>query len=74
MINQFKYFAKLNRQYKEHHFWHYTNHPTPVTTVEIFNQKENYIHGNPVKAGFVLESHHWLYSSTCPESPLTMNN
>jgi len=29
----------------------------------IFNQKINYIHWNPLTAGFVLEQWHWKYSS-----------
>lgn len=26
-------------------------------------QKLDYIHNNPVEAGFVAKPHHWLYSS-----------
>jgi putative transposase len=30
---------------------------------EVFYQKLNYIHMNPVVSGFVSEPEHWLYSS-----------
>ena len=66
----FKFFAKLNKQYSKHHFWQYINHPTSVNSAMIFKQKVDYIHQNPVRAGLVLEPHHWLYSSACADSPL----
>jgi hypothetical protein len=66
----FKYFAKFNKQYYKHHFWQYSNHPTSVNSAKIFKQKEDYIHQNPVRAGLVLEPHHWIYSSACADSPL----
>jgi hypothetical protein len=33
-----------------------------LNTDLIANQKLNYIHFNPVEAGFVLYGEHWLYS------------
>jgi putative transposase len=32
-------------------FWQKTNHPTELSTPEIFDQKVEYIHNNPVGAG-----------------------
>jgi len=29
----------------------------------MYDQRLNYIHWNPVTAGFVAESWHWIYSS-----------
>ncbi len=29
----------------------------------MYNQRLNYLHWNPVAAGFVEEACHWLYSS-----------
>jgi hypothetical protein len=34
-----------------------------ITQMDFFNQKLNYIHQNPVKAGIVLRSEDFLYSS-----------
>lgn len=69
-IYLFQLFAKKNKQYSKHHFWHYSNHPTHLYSDEAILQKEKYIHDNPVRAGLVQEDWHWLYSSACPQSPL----
>lgn len=69
-IYLFQHFAKKNKQYSKHHFWHYSNHPTHLYSDEVILQKEKYIHDNPVRAGWVQEDWHWLYSSACPQSPL----
>ena len=34
-----------------------------LETTEIYNQRLNYLHWNPVTAGFVAEPWHWIYSS-----------
>jgi putative transposase len=68
----FRHFAKANKQYSKHHFWQYDNHPTNVHSAQMSRQKEQYIHQNPVRAGYVLAPEHWLYSSACPDSPLKM--
>jgi len=34
-----------------------------LDTTEMYNQKLEYIHCNPVTAGFVAEPWHWIYSS-----------
>jgi putative transposase len=38
-------------------------HPEEVRTQTFFEQKLNYIHQNPIRAGFVEEAVHWKYSS-----------
>lgn len=38
-------------------------HPTEVYSQRIIGQKINYIHQNPVKAGFVDKVEEWIYSS-----------
>jgi putative transposase len=43
--------AKSTKQNKEFMFWQKTNHPTELSTPEIFDQKVEYIHNNPVEAG-----------------------
>ncbi len=34
-----------------------------VTQEDVFKQKVEYIHNNPVKKGLVEEAEHWNYSS-----------
>ncbi|MBC7552575.1 MAG: transposase [Taibaiella sp.] len=44
-------------------FWIQDNHPIQLSTGEMLLERLNYIHNNPVKAGFVAQPDHWLYSS-----------
>lgn len=39
------------------------NKPIEIWSVDIIEQKLDYIHMNPVEAGFVSEPEHWKYSS-----------
>ena len=50
-----------NNEY--HQFWQQGNHPIELFSVEVTNQKLNYLHHNPVVAGCVDEPEHYLYSS-----------
>ncbi len=43
--------------------WQPENHPIELSTQKITWQKLDYIHYNPVEAGFVNETTDWLYSS-----------
>lgn len=43
--------------------WQQHNHPIELFNTEIFHQKLQYIHDNPVKAGFVESEEDYLYSS-----------
>ena len=44
-------------------FWQEGNQPKQIVNVEMFRQKAEYIHNNPVKRGLVEEAEHWVYSS-----------
>lgn len=44
-------------------FWQQHNKPIELWSAEVIDQQVNYIHNNPVLTGFVIESHHWKYSS-----------
>lgn len=52
---------KSNIQFKQ--FWQQDNHAVQLWSEEMFRQKVNYIHNNPVKAGFVTNPEDWKYSS-----------
>lgn len=43
--------------------WQHENHPVMLDSDSMFNQKINYLHNNPVTAGFVSEPFYWRYSS-----------
>lgn len=43
--------------------WQQHNHPIELVTNEMIDQRLNYLHNNPVEAGFVSEAHEYLYSS-----------
>ncbi len=44
-------------------FWQTGSHAIELWSDEVFYQKINYIHLNPVVSGFVAQPEHWLYSS-----------
>lgn len=48
----------VNRQ-----FWQNHNQPIELWSAEVFEQKINYIHENPVAAGFVNSEQEWKWSS-----------
>jgi len=54
---------KKHKKYSIHQFWEEGNHPKMIQGMEMFNQKVEYIHNNPVKRGLVEKPEHWVYSS-----------
>lgn len=48
---------------KDFQFWQQHNHPIELSSIEIIHQRLDYIHNNPVVAGFVDQSLDWLFSS-----------
>ncbi|MBF9255787.1 transposase [Pontibacter sp. 172403-2] len=52
-----------NSNVKHQQFWQQHNQPIELWSAAILDQKLDYIHNNPVEAGFVSEPHHWKYSS-----------
>ncbi len=68
--SRFKYLANIRAKDTETQFWERDNYPEAILTDAFFRQKQNYIHQNPVVAGFVTRPEDWYYSSACPEGPL----
>ncbi|MEI7585456.1 transposase [Runella sp.] len=62
-----------NPKNKYHQFWENENYPTALWSPTVIQQKIDYIHENPVKAGIVNEPHEYFYSSANPLSPLKVN-
>lgn len=63
MLNVFESEGKKSSSNFRFKFWEHENHPVMLDSTEVFNQRLNYIHQNPVTAGFVTEASHWKLSS-----------
>ena len=55
--------GKKNSNNSDFQLWRQDNHPLELTTPEIAHQKLDYLHYNPVEAGFVEKPEDYLYSS-----------
>jgi putative transposase len=55
--------GKYNPNNTRYQFWQQHSHPIELNTNEKLDQRLNYIHYNPVKAGIVLSPEDYLYSS-----------
>ncbi len=59
----FKYHAKYNKRVKEKQFWTHENHAVELSNNELLDSRLDYIHDNPVRAGWVEQPEDYLYSS-----------
>jgi hypothetical protein len=55
--------GKYNSNNKDFQFWQQDSHPIELNSQEIIFQKLDYIHFNPVTAGFVDSPEAWIHSS-----------
>lgn len=63
MCSYFQGVGKASSQNKNYQFWQQHNRPIELFTLPVIMQKLDYIHNNPVKAGFVSKPEDWLHSS-----------
>jgi REP element-mobilizing transposase RayT len=63
MLWLFKSAAAKNSNNNKFQFWQQDNHPVELTTNEMMDQRLEYLHENPVKAGLVWEPADYKYSS-----------
>jgi len=64
MLAIFKNAGSYNRNNKEYQFWQqHSNKPVELYSKEVMQQKLNYIHDNPVMAGFVTSPEYYPFSS-----------
>lgn len=63
MLNIFAHYGKNNKRNQTYQFWIQDNHPIELLTPKWIHQKIDYIHLNAVRAGWVSETHHYLYCS-----------
>ncbi len=55
--------GELSSKHEEYKFWQPGYHPVLLDSKALMEQKLDYLHRNPVTAGFVEEPEHWYYSS-----------
>jgi REP element-mobilizing transposase RayT len=63
MLKLFEEEAEKSSKHKSFKFWQVGNHAIEIYSIKFTWQKINYIHNNPVRAGYVSEGYHWKYSS-----------
>jgi len=63
LLHVCNYQALGRRHRQEYQLWQTDNHPIVLQSAKVIVQKLNYIHQNPVRAGFVEQASDWLYSS-----------
>lgn len=64
MLYLFEKHGALNKTNYRYQFWQHENHPVLLDHYnDSFRDRLNYLHQNPVRAGFVTEPQFWQYSS-----------
>ena len=63
MLWMFKRAGAKSSNVQQSQFWQHNNRPIELWSPAVIEQKAEYIHNNPVVAGFVTEASHWQYSS-----------
>ncbi len=63
LLRHFKSAALKHKRNAEYQLWTHENHAKELFSNHFIDQKINYIHQNPVKAGIVLRPEEYLYSS-----------
>jgi len=63
LIELFEKVAATKNNVSNRQLWQHHNKPIELWSDKVIKQKIDYIHNNPVVAGFVTEPIHWKYSS-----------
>ena len=63
MLELFKRASDKKTNTKTYQFWQHHNKPIELWSSGVLQQKLDYIHNNPVVAGFVTQPEDWKYSS-----------
>lgn len=63
MLERFRLATASHSRNKNYQFWQYGNHAEEIYSESFMWSKLDYIHLNPVRAGFVENASHYLYSS-----------
>ncbi|MGC4023609.1 MAG: transposase [Cyclobacteriaceae bacterium] len=63
MLAYFRQEGESNSNNKMFQVWQQDNHPIECGNAVVLRQKMEYLHENPVRAGFVEKAEDWVYSS-----------
>ena len=63
MLHRFEWNAAQIKRSSDNQFWTHENRPEAIYTQKFFNQKLDYIHNNPVRAGWVEHPEDYIHSS-----------
>lgn len=63
MLHFFESMGMHNSNNNEWQLWQQHNHPIELSNPSITKQRLDYLHENPVEAGFVTEASQWRWSS-----------
>lgn len=58
-----KFAFSASRSFNNYQVWMHRNRPIELESLRFIKQKLTYIHMNPVNAGLVRNTEHWVYSS-----------
>lgn len=64
LLEKLKFHKKLHKHQSIHQVWQEGVHAKQIDSVDKMSQVLEYIHFNPVKAGYVDDPVHWRYSSS----------
>ena len=63
LLHVLNYHAYGRKDQQTYQVWQSNNHPILLYSKKVILQKLQYVHLNPVRAGFVAQPQDWLYSS-----------
>jgi REP element-mobilizing transposase RayT len=70
MLHRFAWAADHSTTNTNYQVWTHENHAIEIKTIEFFAGKRDYIHMNPVRAGWVQHPEDFVYSSAYAEALL----
>jgi len=63
LLNQLSFYKKKYKTKSQHQIWQEGLHPELIQSDQMYTQKAEYIHFNPVQRVYVDQPEHWKYSS-----------
>jgi REP element-mobilizing transposase RayT len=63
MLTIFARAGEHNSSNEKYQLWRHDNHYIELDSNEIIEQKLDYLHNNPIEAGYVYEAEHYVFSS-----------
>ena len=63
ILNRFQYNASKHQRNSKYQVWTHDNHAEELLSTRFIQQKLDYIHQNPVRAGIVQNDYEYLFSS-----------